>query len=80
VLIVSGPVAKNMREALLQTYDAMPAPKRVVAVGDCAVCGGLFAGSYACAGGAAAVLPVDLSISGCPPPPARLLEGLLALL
>jgi len=80
VLIVTGPVAKNMREALLRTYDAMPAPKWVMAVGDCAVCGGLFAGSYACAGGAAAVLPVDLSISGCPPPPARLLEGLLALL
>ena len=80
VLLVTGPVTKNMREALLRTYNAMPAPKWVVAVGDCAVCGGLFAGSYACHGGAAAVLPVDLRISGCPPAPARLLEGLLSLL
>jgi len=80
VLLVTGPVSKNMREALLRTYTAMPAPKWVVAAGDCAVCGGLFAGSYACLGGAHAVLPVDLRISGCPPPPARLLEGLVALL
>jgi Ni,Fe-hydrogenase III small subunit len=80
VLIVTGPVTTNMREALLRTYNAMPAPKWVVAVGDCATCGGMFAGSYACDGGAAAVLPVDLRISGCPPAPARLLEGLLALL
>jgi Ni,Fe-hydrogenase III small subunit len=80
VLLVTGPVSKNMREALLRTYTAMPAPKWVVAAGDCAVCGGLFAGSYACLGGAHAVLPVDLRISGCPPPPARLLEGLVTLL
>lgn len=69
-----------MREALLRIYDAMPAPKWVVAVGECAACGGLLAESYACEGGAAAVLPVDLNISGCPPAPARLLEGLLALM
>jgi Ni,Fe-hydrogenase III small subunit len=80
VLVVTGPVATNMREALQRTYNAMPAPKWVVAVGDCAVCGGMFADSYACDGGVAAVLPVDLRISGCPPSPARLLEGLLALL
>ncbi len=80
VLIVTGPVAKNMREALLRTYDAMPAPKWVVAVGDCAACGGAFAQSYACLDGVAAVLPVDLSIAGCPPAPARLLEGLRALI
>jgi Ni,Fe-hydrogenase III small subunit len=80
VLLVTGPVVKNMREALLSTYNAMPAPKWVVAVGDCAVCGGLFVDSYACVGGADAVLPVDLRISGCPPTPARLLEGLVALL
>src|SRR5580692_714227 len=52
VLLVTGPVSKNMREALRRTYDAMPAPKWVVAVGDCAICGGMFAGSYACVGGA----------------------------
>ncbi|WP_158927661.1 NADH-quinone oxidoreductase subunit B family protein [Acidisphaera sp. S103] len=79
VLLVTGPVTKNMREALLRTYDAMPAPKWVVAVGDCAACGGLYAGSYACERGAAAVLPVDLRIAGCPPSPTQLLEGLLAL-
>jgi Ni,Fe-hydrogenase III small subunit len=80
VLLVTGPVTKNMREALLRTYEAMPAPKWVVAVGDCAIGGGVFAGSYACAGGAATVLNIDLRISGCPPSPGRLLEGLLALL
>ncbi|QXX76556.1 NADH-quinone oxidoreductase subunit B family protein [Methylovirgula sp. HY1] len=79
VLLVTGPVTKNMREALLRTYDAMPAPKWVVAVGDCAACGGLYDDSYACERGADAVLPVDLRIIGCPPSPNRLLEGLLAL-
>jgi len=79
VLLVTGPVTKNMREALLRTYDAMPAPKWVVAVGDCAACGGLYADSYACERGAEAVLPVNLRIVGCPPSPNRLLEGLLAL-
>lgn len=79
VLLVTGPVTKNMREALLRTYDAMPAPKWVVAVGDCAVGGGLYADSYACERGAEAVLPVNLRIVGCPPSPNRLLEGLLAL-
>jgi Ni,Fe-hydrogenase III small subunit len=80
VLLVTGPVSKNMCEALLRTYNAMPHPKWVVAVGDCAVCGGLFGSSYATLGGAHKVLPVDLRISGCPPSPARLLEGLLALI
>ena len=80
VLLVTGPVTKNMREALLRTYDAMPTPKWVVAVGDCAACGGLYANSYACERGADAVLPVDLRIVGCPPSPNQLLEGLLALL
>lgn len=79
VLLVTGPVTKNMREALLRTYDAMPTPKWVVAVGDCAMCGGMFAGGYACVGSAAAVLHIDLEIPGCPPPPAALLRGLLAL-
>jgi Ni,Fe-hydrogenase III small subunit len=80
VLLVTGPVTKNMREALLRTYDAMPAPKWVVAVGDCATCGGLYADSYACERGADAVLPVNLRVVGCPPTPNQLLEGLLALL
>jgi Ni,Fe-hydrogenase III small subunit len=80
VLLVTGPVTRNMREALLRTYEAMPAPKWVVAVGDCATCGGLYADSYACERGVAAVLPIDLRIAGCPPSPNQLLEGLLALM
>jgi NADH:ubiquinone oxidoreductase subunit B-like Fe-S oxidoreductase len=69
-----------MREGLERTYAATPAPKWVVAVGDCARDGGLFAGSYACVGGVAAAVPVDLHIAGCPPTPLALLQGLLALL
>jgi len=80
VLLVTGPVTRNMREALERTYDATPDPKWVVAVGDCAVDGGLFASSYAVEGGVAKVVPVDLHIRGCPPHPAALLSGLLALL
>ncbi|MGE5723165.1 MAG: NADH-quinone oxidoreductase subunit B family protein [Sphingomonadales bacterium] len=80
VLLVTGPVTKNMREALEKTYEAMPAPKWVVGAGDCALDGGCFAGSYAVVGGVAKVLPVDLHIPGCPPSPVRLLQGLLALL
>jgi Ni,Fe-hydrogenase III small subunit len=80
VLLVTGPVTWNMREALARTYDAMPAPKWVIAAGACALDGGIFANSYACAGGVAAVLPVDLHIPGCPPSPSNLLKGLLALM
>jgi Ni,Fe-hydrogenase III small subunit len=80
VLLVTGPVTVNMREALERTYAATPDPKWVVAVGDCGRNGGVFAGSYACVGGVAEVIPVDLHISGCPPNPQQLLEGLLALL
>ena len=80
VLLVTGPVTENMRQALERTYAATPDPKWVVAVGDCAVDGGLFAGSYAVVGGVAAVVPVDLHIRGCPPTPLQLLKGLLALL
>jgi NADH-quinone oxidoreductase B subunit len=80
VLLVTGPVTKNMREALERTYAAMPAPKWVVAVGDCARNGGCFAKSYAVVGGVDAVVPVDLHIPGCPPSPTALLEGLVALL
>ncbi|MEX0853277.1 MAG: NADH-quinone oxidoreductase subunit B family protein [Bauldia sp.] len=80
VLMVTGPVTKNMREALERTYAATPSPKWVVAVGDCAGDGGVFAGSYAVSGGVSAVLPVDLTIAGCPPTPTALLKGLLALI
>jgi Ni,Fe-hydrogenase III small subunit len=80
VLMVTGPVTKNMREALQRTYDATPDPKWVVAVGDCAADGGIFSASYAVAGGVHAVVPVDLHIRGCPPSPTQLLKGLLALL
>jgi Ni,Fe-hydrogenase III small subunit len=80
VLMVTGPVAKNMREALERTYAATPAPKWVIAVGDCACDGGLFATSYACAGSVSNVIPVDLRIPGCPPEPFALLQALLALL
>jgi len=80
VLMVTGPVTKNMREALLRTYDATPDPKWIVAVGACAVDGGVFAGSYAVQGGVKDVVPVDLTIRGCPPNPRQLLAGLLALL
>src|SRR5260221_14734668 len=80
VLLVTGPVTRNMREGLERTYAATPDPKWVVAVGDCAVDGGLFAGSYAVVGGVDAVIPVDLHIKGCPPAPVQLLGGLLPLL
>jgi Ni,Fe-hydrogenase III small subunit len=79
VLLVTGPVTHNMREALERTYRATPEPKWVVAVGDCACGSGVFSGSYACVGSVSAVLPVDLSIPGCPPPPMEILKGLLAL-
>ena len=80
VLIVTGPVTKNMREALERTFNATPDPKWVVAVGRCAADGGVFAGSYAVVGGVSAVVPVDLVVRGCPPTPADLLRGLLSLM
>lgn len=80
VLLVTGPVSRNMAEALQRTHDATPAPKWVVAAGDCAINGGVFAGSYAVMGGVDAVVPVDLRIPGCPPSPTALLKGLLGLL
>lgn len=80
VLLVTGPVTANMREALERTYHATPHPKWVVAVGDCGRDGGVFSGGYACVGGVSAVLPVDLHVPGCPPRPIALLKGLLALL
>ena len=80
VLLVTGPVTLNMKEALERTYAATPAPKWVVAAGACAIDGGLFAGGYACARGVADVLPIDIRIPGCPPTPTALLRGLLTLL
>lgn len=80
VLLVTGPLTRNMREALERTAACTPDPKWVVAVGDCAVDGGIFRGGYAVEGGVAAALEVDLLIPGCPPTPRQLLEGLLALL
>jgi Ni,Fe-hydrogenase III small subunit len=80
VLMVTGPVSRNMSEALERTYRATPDPKWVVAVGHCATNGGIFAGSYAVVGGVNAIVPVDLHIAGCPPTPANLLKGLLVLL
>jgi Ni,Fe-hydrogenase III small subunit len=80
LLLVTGPVTHNMREALERTYAATPAPKWVVAVGDCAAGCGVFEGSYACVGAVSRVLPVDLVIRGCPPTPLDLLRGLLHLL
>jgi Ni,Fe-hydrogenase III small subunit len=80
VLLVTGPVTRNMREALERTYAATPAPKWVVASGDCAIGLGLLCGGYACEAGVGEVVPVDLRIPGCPPSPATLLKGLIALL
>jgi Ni,Fe-hydrogenase III small subunit len=78
--MVTGPVTKNMLEALERTYYAAPNPKWVVAIGDCARDGGCFAGSYAVVGGVSEVVPVDLHIPGCPPTPTAMLKGILALL
>jgi Ni,Fe-hydrogenase III small subunit len=80
ILLVTGPVTRNMQEALQRTYRAMPDPKWVIAAGACARDGGVFADSYACLGGVSAVIPVDLHVPGCPPTPATLLKGLLALM
>jgi Ni,Fe-hydrogenase III small subunit len=80
VLLVTGPVTRNMREALLRTRECTPDPCWIVAAGDCAADGGVFKGSYGVEAGVASVLPVDLVIPGCPPTPLQLLEGLLSLL
>ena len=77
LLLVTGPVSRHMREALLRTYEATPEPRLVVAVGDCACSGGIFGESYASCGRVANVLPVDVHIPGCPPPPIDLLRGIL---
>src|SRR4051794_34889110 len=73
VLTVTGPVTRNMREALLRTYDATPDPKWVIAIGQCAADGGIFSKSYAVVGGVKDVIPVDLHVRGCPPSPTDIL-------
>ena len=79
-LLVTGPVTKNMEEALLKAYEAVPEPKIVIAVGSCAVSGGLFAGHDETLCGVDSVIPVDLYIPGCPPNPVTILDGLLRIL
>jgi Ni,Fe-hydrogenase III small subunit len=77
LLLVTGPVSVNMEEALRRTYAATPEPKLVVAVGDCGACGGLFGESYASRGGVSKVIPVDVTVPGCPPTPLAILRGIL---
>jgi Ni,Fe-hydrogenase III small subunit len=74
LLLVTGPVSRNMEEALRRTYEAMPEPKLVVAIGDCGCTGGIFGESY---GRVENVIPVDVAVPGCPPPPAALMQGIL---
>lgn len=77
LLLVTGPVSVNMEEALKRTYDAIPDPKLVVVVGDCGACGGIFGTSYASRGGVATILPVNHTVTGCPPSPAAILRSIL---
>ncbi len=79
ILLAVGPVTDHMKVALQKTYDAMPTPKRVMAIGACAVSGGVFGPSFVAGAGIADVLPVDMNIPGCPPPPLAILHGLLVL-
>ncbi len=79
LLLVTGPVSKHMRLALLRTFDAIPAPKWVVAIGDCACTGGIFGESYASCGRVANVIPVDVTVTGCPPPPRQILRAILGV-
>jgi Ni,Fe-hydrogenase III small subunit len=79
VLLVSGPMSDAMKLPLRKTYDAMPEPKRVLAIGACAISGGVFGPSFAAAGGVSEALPVDVMVPGCPPPPLAILHGLLVL-
>lgn len=79
ILLVAGPVSDAMRLPLRKTYEAMPAPKRVVAIGACAISGGVFGPSFAASGGVAEIIPVDVVVPGCPPPPLAILHGLLVV-
>ena len=80
LLLVTGPVSRHMEAALLRTYEATPEPKLVVALGDCGCTGGVFGESYASRGRVSNVLPVDVAVPGCPPTPARILQGILTAL
>lgn len=77
MLLVTGPVSRHMEEALRRTYDAVPEPKLVVAVGDCGCTGGVFGESYASLGRVSNVIPVDVTVPGCPPPPVQILQAIL---
>jgi len=77
LLLVTGPVSVNMEEALKRTYDAVPDPKLVVAVGDCGACGGIFGENYASRGAVANVIPVHHTVRGCPPNPTAILEAIV---
>ncbi|HET7811458.1 MAG TPA: NADH-quinone oxidoreductase subunit NuoB [Steroidobacteraceae bacterium] len=77
LLLVTGPVSRHMETALRRTYEATPDPKLVVAIGDCGCTGGIFGESYASLGRVANVIPVDVAVPGCPPPPERILAGIL---
>ncbi len=77
LLLVTGPVSANMEEALKRTFDAVPDPKIVIAVGDCGACGGIFGKSYASRGAIADVIPVNHSVKGCPPSPTAILQAIL---
>jgi len=78
LLLVTGPVSRNMEVALRRTYDATPDPKLVVAVGECGCNGGVFGESYASCGRVANVIPVDVEVAGCPPAPIEILRGILS--
>jgi Ni,Fe-hydrogenase III small subunit len=77
MLLVTGPVSRNMEVALKRTYDATPEPKLVVALGDCGCTGGIFGESYASCGRVSNVIPVDVAVPGCPPPPLAIMQGIL---
>ncbi|MBV8123924.1 MAG: hypothetical protein JO370_07550, partial [Paucibacter sp.] len=79
LLLVTGPVARHMKEALLRTYEATPEPRLVLAVGDCGCDGGIFGEGHASCGRVANVIPVDLAMAGCPPAPIDILRGILAV-
>ena len=77
MLLVTGPVAKNMEEALRRTLSAVPEPRLVVAIGDCGCSGGMFGENYACRGAVSRVIAVDVAVPGCPPSPAAIMQGIL---
>ncbi|MBL8472117.1 MAG: formate hydrogenlyase [Rhodocyclaceae bacterium] len=77
MLLVTGPVARNMEVALRRTFEATPEPRLVVAVGDCGCDGGIFGENYACRGRVSNVIPVDVAVPGCPPAPIEIMRGIL---